>query len=183
MITEKDTIKCESIFSEDRTHRFSWKRVWDKDKAIAAVVTLNPSISDNIITDTTTALVVNNIARLESFGGVQIVNLYSLLTNKLNFRWNSDEDLNAPENDTYIKKAAEECSMVILAWGRAATTNQRIADRAEQVLKLLEEHQEKLHVITDGFRSAIHPLTPSIRSEWFLERYTPEKQDEPVSLP
>ena len=31
MITEKDTIKCEAVFNEDRTHRFLWKRVWDKD--------------------------------------------------------------------------------------------------------------------------------------------------------
>ena len=54
MITEKDTIKCESIFNDERTHRYLWKRVWDKDKPIISVIMLNPSQSDNIITDTTT---------------------------------------------------------------------------------------------------------------------------------
>ena len=70
MITEKDTIKCEAVFNEDRTHRYMWKRVWSKDKPMAAVLMLNPCLSDNIVTDTTTALVVNNIARLEKYGGV-----------------------------------------------------------------------------------------------------------------
>ncbi len=32
MITEKATIKCEAIFSDDRLHRLLWRRVWDKDK-------------------------------------------------------------------------------------------------------------------------------------------------------
>ena len=106
MNTEKTIIKCESIFNDDHTHRFSWKRVWNKDKPLAAVLMLNPCISDNILTDVTTFCVVNNVARLETYGGVVIVNLFSLLTSKLNFRWNADEDLNDPENDNYIKKAA-----------------------------------------------------------------------------
>ena len=87
---------------------------------------LNPAQSDDIVMDTTSSLVVNNIARLErfsgaqsqrpwplpphtppnqkvsasiasaekGFSGVEVLNLYSLLTSKLNFRWNSDEDLN-----------------------------------------------------------------------------------------
>lgn len=30
MITEKDTIKCEAMFNEEKTHRFSWKQVGSK---------------------------------------------------------------------------------------------------------------------------------------------------------
>ena len=105
---------------------------------MAAVIMLNPCLSDNIVTDTTTTLVVNNIARLERYGGVIIVNLYSLLASKLSFRWNSDEDLNGEDNDTYIKKAAEDASVVIIAWGKAINTNARIEERAVQVINLLE---------------------------------------------
>ena len=171
MITEKDTIKCESVFNDEHTHRFLWKRVWNKDKPLAAVIMLNPCISDNVVTDLTTSLTVNGVARLEGYGGVEIINLFSLLTTKLNFRWNSDEDLNAPENDTYIMKAADECGAVILAWGKAEATNQRIAARASQVVAALEKHQEKLFVISDGDRSGLHPLTPSVRSKWILEPF------------
>ena len=182
MITEKDTIRCEAVFNEEHTHRFLWKRVWNKDKPLAAVVMLNPCQADNIVTDTTTSLVVNNIARLEEFGGIVVVNLFSLLTSKLNFRWNSDEDLNDAENDSYIKKAAEECSHVILAWGKSADTNKRIADRARKVLELLKPYSEKLYCISDGERDNLHPLTPSLRNQWILKSFdltAYEKVDEP----
>ena len=166
MINEKDTIKCEAVFSDDRKHRLLWKRVWNKDKPIACVVMINPCLSDSLITDTTTELVIRNIAKLEEYGGVSIVNLFSILTNKLVFR--SMEHLNDYSNDTYIKKAAEEASVVILAWGKVSDTNAKIYHRAEQVIKLLEGQREKLRVISDGKRMGIHPLTPSVRGGWTL---------------
>ena len=168
MLNEKDNIKCESVFNDDRTHRFLWKRVWDKDKPIACVIMLNPCIADNIINDLTTNLVVNNIARLEKYGGVIIVNLFSMLTSKLNFRWNSDQDLNLPENDEYIKKSANESDVIVLAWGKSADSNQRIAARAEHVVAMLAEHRDKMMIITDGDKRMIHPLTPSCRGYWDL---------------
>lgn len=171
MITEKDTIRCEAVFNEEHTHRFLWKRIWSKDKPVAAVIMLNPSQSDSIITDTTTTLVVNNIARLEHFGGVEILNLYSMLTSKLFFRWNSDEDLNQPENDDYIQKAAESSPCIIVAWGRSSDTNKRIASRAKAVLGLLKPYQEKVHIISDGTRDGLHPLTPTLRMEWILKPF------------
>ncbi len=168
MQIDKDTMKCEAVFNDERTHRYLWKRVWNKDKPIAAVICLNPCLSDTVLTDTTTALCCNNIARLESYGGVAILNLYSQLTPKLNFRWNSDEDLNEPENDVYIRKMAAECETVILAWGKAADNTQRIADRAEAVLNQLKPFAKKLFLISDGDRCGLHPLTPSIRGNWNL---------------
>lgn len=181
MITEKDTIKCESVFDDTHTHRFLWKRVWNKDKPLAMVVMLNPSLADNLVSDMTSFLTANNVARLESYGGVAVVNLFSLLTPKLNFRWNSDEDLNSPDNDNYIKKTAEECDTVILAWGKAADTNQRIADRAAHVVKLLEKYKDKLHVLSDGFRNGLHPLTPALRTQWFLEPFDIEAFNAPTT--
>ena len=166
MITEKDTIKCEAVYNENRTHRLLWKRVWNKEKPMACVIMINPCQADTILTDTTTYLVVNNIARLGEYGGVSIVNLFSLLTSKLHFR--SDVDINDYSNDQYIKKAAEEASVVILAWGKAADTNARIYRRARQVLDLLENQTEKLRIISDGTREGLHPLTPSIRGQWLL---------------
>ena len=171
MITEKDTIKCESIFNDDRTHRFLWKRVWNKDKPLMAVIMLNPCHSDNIVTDTTTSLVVNNVARLEEYGGVEILNLYSLLTPKLNFRWNDDSDLNHEDNDSYIKKAAEECKTVLLAWGRSGNINQRIEERVVKVINLLQPYEDKLYMITDGIRIGLHPLTPCLRNTWKIVPY------------
>ena len=178
MITEKETIKCEAIFTDDHQHRLYWKRVWNKDKPMACVIMLNPCMSDNIVTDTTTSLVVNNVARLEEYGGVSIVNLFSLLTPKLQMRWARDIDINDPENDKYIKKAAEEASIVILAWGKGAENNARIVDRANQVIDLLAAHKEKFRIISDGKRKSIHPLTPTCRMGWRLENFEPTTKDE-----
>lgn len=57
MITEKDTIKCEAVFNDERTHRFLWKQVWNKDKPIACVIMINPCQANTVVTDTTTFLV------------------------------------------------------------------------------------------------------------------------------
>ena len=171
MIVEKNTIKCEAIFNEDRTHRYLWRRVWDKDKPIVSVIMLNPCQADNIITDTTTYLVVNNIAKLEEFGGIDILNLYSKLATKLKFREESDEELNDPENDAFIVKSVMESAKTILAWGKAADNNSRIEERAVDVINLLEKHHDKLYVISDGARAGLHPLTPCIRNKWILEKF------------
>lgn len=169
MITEKDTIKCEAIFNDSHTHRYLWKRVWDKDKPMVTIIMLNPCQADNIITDTTTSLAVNNVARLQEFGGLEILNLYSKLTTKLSFK-EPDEELNDKENDSYILKSVEASSKTILAWGKASNSNARIEERAVQVINLLLPHKEKLYMISDGERIGLHPLTPSIRSKWILEK-------------
>lgn len=171
-VTEKSSIKCEVVFNEEHTHRFSWNRVWGKDnKGVAAVIMLNPAQSDDIVMDTTSSLVVNNIARLERFSGVEVLNLYSLMTSKLNFPWNPDEDLNQPENDDFIRKAAAGSPCIIVAWGKSADTNKRIASRAKAVLGLLKPYQEKVHIISDGERDGLHPLTPSLRMQWTLKPF------------
>lgn len=169
MITEKDTIKCESIFNDKHTHRYLWKRVWNKEKPSISIIMLNPCQADNIITDTTTALVVNNVAKLEEYGGIEILNLYSKLTPKIRFQ-ETDEELNDKDNDTYILKSVETSSKTILAWGKASNSNARIEERAVAVLNLLEPYQDKLYMISDGERTGLHPLTPSVRSKWILEK-------------
>ena len=170
MITEKNIIKCEAVFNKEHTHRYLWRRVWDKEKPIVTLIMLNPCMADNIVTDTTTFLVVNNIAKFERYGGVEILNLYSKITSKLRFSEESDKELNDKENDTYILKSVESSEQTILAWGKATNTNARIEERAVQVINLLKPYRDKLYVITDGVRTGLHPLTPSVRGEWILNK-------------
>ena len=60
---------------------------------------------------------------------------------------------------------------IIVAWGKSADTNKRIASRAKAVLGLLKPYQEKVHVISDGERDGLHPLTPSLRMQWTLKPF------------
>ena len=105
-----------------------------------------------------------------------------MITSKLNFRWNSDEDLNHPENDNYILTAAKESEAVIVAWGRAVDENKRIIGRVEQVMKLLEPFSEKLMCISHGENSGFHPLTPCVRSGWTLVKYEYKKPDDKIEV-
>lgn len=171
MITEKETIRCVAIFNDERTHRYTWKRVWDKDKPLLVVVMLHPCFADTVICDTTSYLVVNNVRRLEKYGGLNIVNLYARLTEKLTFRWESEEALIGEDNDTYIKRAALEADDIVLAWGIGASNVQAISNRIDNVIELLSGLNKNLLVISDGKRKGLHPLTPSIRSEWTLVPY------------
>lgn len=168
MITDKNSIKCEAVFNDSRTHRYLWRRVWDKEKPTIAIIMLNPCLSDTVVTDTTTSLVVNNVAKLHDYGGVEILNLYSKLTNKIRFAEESDEELNDVANDEFIVKTVAESSKTILAWGKASNSNARIEERAAQILALLEKHKDKLYMISDGERVGLHPLTPSVRGSWNL---------------
>lgn len=171
MITEKVAMRSEAIFSDCHQHRFVLRKIWNKDKPLACIVMLNPCESGLLITDLTTNLVINNVSRLCDYGGVVIVNLFSQITPKLRFRHNSPEQLNAPDNDTHIAKVASECSVVILAWGKAADSSIHIADRIETVLGILAPYKEKLMVITDGHRKLLHPLSPQLRKQWMLIPY------------
>jgi hypothetical protein len=183
MITEKDTIKCESIFNDEHTHRLYWKRVWGKDKPLATVIMINPCIADNLLCDNTTFIVCNSIAKMEKYGGVIICNLYSKLTSKLDFRWSSDEDLNDSENDTYICKAADESEVIIFAWGSSEKSNSRIAVRANMVINLLKNHKNKLFTTTLADKKNIHPLTPALRSgNWNLKPFEFSEEQETESI-
>ena len=174
MITEKDTVKCESIFSDDKEHRLYFKKVWNKDLPLCTVITISPALADNIVLDTTVSLIQSNVARQERWGGFICVNLFTKISAKLQMRWSSDMQLNSYENDHFILKAAQESDTIILAYGRGAELNVRISNRAKQVIDLLEEHKEKFRVISDGEKKGIHPLTPSCRNHWILEPYTPD---------
>ena len=57
MITERTNIRMESIFSDDKTHRFLLRRSWGKEGKIATVIMINPSDADYLITDVTSFLI------------------------------------------------------------------------------------------------------------------------------
>lgn len=168
MKDSKASIKSQAIFSDDYQHRVFLRREWDKTKASALVVMINPSCSSLIHTDITTLCVLNNLESLD-YGSVEIVNMYSKVTPKLTFRLNSDEDLIHPDTDKHILKAAENSQTVIIAWGTVGESNQRAKKREWDILNLLKPYSYKLQCISDGEgKNCIHPLCPSVRNEWNL---------------
>ena len=107
MITEKTNIRMDSIFSDDKKHRFLLRRSWAKEGKIATVIAINPNSADYLITDVTTMSVYNGLARLGEYAAVNIVNLYSLVTPKMSFR-KSDDELNVLDNDKMILRLQQK---------------------------------------------------------------------------
>ena len=57
MTTERATIKCEAVFSDDSLHRYSLSKIWDKTLPLANVITIAPSEDFNVTSDTTTSII------------------------------------------------------------------------------------------------------------------------------
>lgn len=170
MITEKMNIRMDSVFSDDKKHRFLLRRSWLRDGRIATVVMINPNKAECLITDTTSVSVYNGIAKMEGYAALNIVNLYSVITPKIHFRHNSEEDLNHPDNDKMILKAVAESDVTILAWGTVGDNNNRVKKRILEVMEKLEDYKDKLFQVGFGGKYGLHPLSPQLRSnKWKME--------------
>ena len=105
MLEETTIIKSKAIFSDDKEHRLLLRKEWDSEKPTAMVIMINPNTADTVNFDMTTMLVLNNVSKL-GFGSVNIVNLYSRIMEKLNLRFNGDDELIADEADEIIQQYA-----------------------------------------------------------------------------
>ncbi len=92
----------------DKTKRYSLGRIWDITKPQAMFIMRNPSKAGLIENDHTLTRCIN-FAKAWGFGGVQVGNLYAHREHAiLNFD---------PENVQALKEMAEECDIIVCAWG------------------------------------------------------------------
>ena len=180
MLTEKLTLKTETVFSDDRCNRYLLRKEWDAKKPKATIIMTNPSAADLMTIDYTTLYILNNISKLD-FGSVDIVNLSSKVTTKLNAKLDLEVEIEK-ENAEFILKSAEKSDKIIIAWGKIGENNQRVRMAQDNLLKILQPFKDKLCCIVeseDG-ESGFHPLAPQIRFNWFLKDFIPHKHKEPV---
>ena len=174
MLTEKVLLKTETIFSDDRLNRYLLRKEWDTTKLKATIIMTNPSAADLMTMDYTTLYILNNISKLD-FGAVDIVNLSSKITIKLN----ANEDLGTEiekENAEFILKSAEKSDKIIIAWGKIGDNNKKVRMIQDKLLAILKPFKDKLFCIAsleDG-DSGFHPLAPQIRFKWVLKAFTPQ---------
>jgi hypothetical protein len=174
MQTEKATVKTEAIFSEDRRHRYLLRKEWEAKKPRATIIMTNPSTADMLTLDYTTRYIMNNIVKLD-FGSIDIVNLTSKMTLKLDVPKDLDIKLD-DENIDYIIKSAEKSEKIIIAWGKIGENNKKVRDAQDCLLEHLKPFKDKLCVIAnENGGSGFHPLAPQIRFSWALKKYEPPK--------
>ena len=136
MLEETTTIRSKAIFSDDKEHRLLLRKEWDSEKPTAMVIMINPSTADTVNFDMTTMLVLNNVSKL-GFGSVNIVNLYSRIMEKLNLRFNGDDELIHDEADEIIQQYAAMSDAIIIAWGTIGKNTLRVRERQKYLLELI----------------------------------------------
>ena len=137
---------------------------------------MNPSTADLLTLDYTTMYILNNLAKLD-FGSVDIVNIVSRMTKKLNIKEDADSPENEKENFGHIINAAQKADFVIVAWGKIGENNKAVRDVQNRLLEQLKPFANKLHMIADDKGGDnFHPLAPQIRFSWILEKYEPPQK-------
>ena len=101
MLTEKVMLKTETVFSDDRLNRYLLRKEWDTKKPRATIIMTNPSVADLMTMDYTTLYILNNISKLD-FGAVDIVNLSSRMTIKLNVNEDLGADIEQENTETAV---------------------------------------------------------------------------------
>ncbi len=110
MSTEKS-----AVISNCGLYRYELRRVWEPDKGIVNFIGLNPSTADAETDDPTIRRCIN-FARDWGYGGLIITNLFAT-------RLTDSKQLHlvnfpvGPDNDWWLRHAANEAKIVVAAWG------------------------------------------------------------------
>jgi hypothetical protein len=103
-------------FSPDRIHRYRLWRIWNKNKAPALFIGLNPSTADENADDPTIRRCIGFASRW-GFGGLLMGNIFAYRsTYPVDLR-NPDIDPLGQENDAELCAMNAEAGLTILCWG------------------------------------------------------------------
>ncbi len=104
-----------AIFDKDERHRFLLWREWDASRSRAGFILLNPSTADGQTTDATIGRCIG-YARAWGYGGVEVVNVFSLRAVSPRVLLAASEPV-APENEEHIAAMAGRVGLVVAGWG------------------------------------------------------------------
>lgn len=143
-----------ALFSRCRRWRYLLWRRWDASKPLANFLMLNPSTADEVRLDPSCTRA-RNYAERWGYGGLVVTNLFG-------WRATDPEEMKAVRepvgrgNDAAILRAAQECGIVVCAWGNHGAH----LGRAEQVLRRLGTRQISFHYLKLNARTGepAHPL-------------------------
>lgn len=140
-------------FSPCRKYRYNLFRIWDTNRKIITFCMLNPSTADETQNDPTIERCVRR-AKMMNCGGLMVVNAFAYRSTDPNELYDITDPI-GPENDDYIRKAAEVSGVVICGWGKHGSLHLRNHD----VVDLIRETKAlplALRINKDG--SPGHPL-------------------------
>ena len=178
-MVETGTMHTKIVYNADRTRRYKLSKTWDETKPRAMVLMTNASTSDLVNIDYTTLYTIRNLNALD-FGGVDILNMSSIITVKLDIPRHG-EIVEEDENMAHILKSAERCDKILIAWGKLGESNKKVRALQMKILEKLTPFEDKIYGITNALTSnhCFHPLAPQIRFEWLLKQFDLPKAEPP----
>lgn len=128
-----------AVFSDDRKHRYMLTRHWNTfempGKPIVGFIGLNPSTANESVDDPTIRKVMA-IARHNGYGGVIMMNLFSIVSSDPSVLRHRD-GVDHERNDMFIDLYSKECADIVFAWGN------------------FKEAIERAHIIVKKFPNAL----------------------------
>lgn len=113
-----------AVLSDDRAHRYWLVRRWDAERPVLVTCMFNPSTADERVDDPTIVRLCG-FARRWGYGGVLVVNLYSLRTPDPAMVKGQEKrawgDAQPQAIGTALHIAAEQGTPVLCAWGALAS--------------------------------------------------------------
>lgn len=144
-------------FSKNNIYRYNLIREWKEDhlkeKRTICFIGLNPSVGNSIDDDPTIRRMVN-FAKAYGANGINIVNLFALVTTYPKYLKDSEHDPIGINNDEIIIKTAKKCWMTFACWGN----NGEIKRRGEKIINLLKKNNITIYCF--GLTSRLNPKHP-----------------------
>ena len=125
MLVEKNILKSDLSYNDDKTKRYLLRLEWDKTKKKACIIMLSAGKSNGLYFDRTTNNVIENLVESD-YGCVDILNLFSSLDTKL-------EDAEDKDNLKAIDTSAKNADIVIFATGTGHSGDTRVQKREKEV--------------------------------------------------
>jgi len=145
-------VRGTAVLSTDLTRRYLLTRRWD-DGPLMAWVMLNPSTADARTDDATITRCVRRARNLAAFGGIAVVNLFSLRTPAPRELRSCPDPVGRPD-DSFIVRTCLAAALVVAAWGADGA----YLGRGAEVRSLLARFGIQPHCL--GVTAGGHPRHP-----------------------
>lgn len=145
-----------TVFSDDRTHRFTLFRHWGNPDDYACGISMNPSGAAENEGDPTVNGMVRRARECWGVGAYYQLNVMSI-------RGTYSSDLskvavvNLPENDDWIRQIAAKARLVVVSWGNDGHKSGR-GSAVEKILRDVCDPAKVFCFGTNKNGSPIHPL-------------------------
>lgn len=122
-----------AVLSEDRVYRYALWRIWDESMKRVLFIGLNPSTADEVEDDSTVKRCIS-YARQWGFGGVILGNLFAYRATNSSEMMDASDPIGC-ENDSWLKKLANESDLIVAVWGNGG----QFKGRAIEVVSMLQK--------------------------------------------